>query len=397
MDIWHSFTGVVKLRAVSADLPGFLRLAEKEDIAIFKWQMLDDLTADFEVRRGDLKKLRKLAEKRGENVHLRSRSGVYWTLKRLLHRKTLIVGLTLLLALHCFISTRVLFISVEGNGDIPANLILEQAEACGIRFGASRGRARSEKMKNALLFAMPQLQWAGVNTAGSTAVISVRPRADQPDRNEDVGVTCMVAVRDGVIVSCTATSGSLLCAPGAEVKAGDKLISGYTDCGLSVRAGRSEGEVFAQTSRDLAVTAPAEFFLKSEIQRTEQKYSLIIGKKQINFYKDSGISDMTCDKMYEEKSLTLPGGFILPVKIVKETVVYYDTQAVSLTDDQLSEQLSAFARAYLLNQMIAGQIVREDFELTTGETAQMNYRSTCTEMIGRIQKEEIIIPNGNND
>lgn len=397
MDIWHSLTGMVKLRAVSADLPGLLRQAEKENIPIFRWKNPDDLTADFEICRSDLKRLRKMAEKRGENIHLRSRSGVYWTLKRLSHRKMLIAGLALLVALHCFVSSRVLFISVEGNGDIPAKLILEQAQACGIRFGASRAKVRSEKMKNALLSAMPELQWAGINTAGTTAVISVRPRAPQSQKTEEKGVTCMVAVRDGVILSCTATSGSLLCAPGTAVKAGDKLISGYTDCGLSIRVGRAEGEVFAQTDHELSVTAPAQLTSQGQILRTEQKISLIIGKKEINFYKDSGISDISCDKMYEEKNLTLPGGFVLPIKIVTKTVVYYDTQSISLSEEELEQQLSDFAREYILGHMIAGQIAGERCSLTMGESAQMLYQSVCTEMIGRIQKEEIIIPNGEHD
>lgn len=397
MDIWNSLTGMVKLRAISADLPGLLRQAEKENISIFSWQIVDDLTADFRIRRSQLRLLQKITEKRGENIHLQQRNGIYWTMKRLMRRKTLIIGLALLAALHCFVSTRVLFIRVEGNGNIPVSLILQQAESCGIRFGASRGMVRSEKMKNALLSNMPQLQWAGINTAGCTAVISVRARTFQPATKENEGVTCMVAARDGVILNCTATSGNLLCAPGQEVKAGEKLISGYTDCGLSVRAGRSEGEIFARTMHDVSLMAPAKYTAKDRIAHTEQKYSLIIGKKQINFYKDSGISDGTCDKMYVEKILTLPGGFVLPITFVTETVVYYETQSVCASEERLEEQLTAFAREYLLGHMIAGQIVAENSEMTVDETAQMYYQSTCTEMIGRIQKEEIIAPNGSND
>lgn len=397
MDLWQSITGIVRLRLVSADIPKILQQLEHNEITVYHCKYIDDLTLDFEIRRCDLKRLRKITEDRGENVHLQRKSGIFWTLKNLSKRKTLFIGLALIMALHCFVSTRVLFISVEGNADIPAKLILQQAEACGIRFGASRALVRSEKMKNALLSAVPQLQWAGINTAGCTAKISVRVRTPAPDDQNGSGITCMIAVCDGVILNCTATSGNLLCAPGQEVKAGQKLISGYTDCGLSVRASPSEGEIFAQTSRNLRITAPVDFQQKGKILRTEQRYSLIFGKKQINFYKDSGISDTSCDKMYEEKRLTLPGGFALPVKLVTETVVYYDNCTVSLTEDQLKDQLSASARAYLLEQMIAGQIVKEDFDMTTAEIAQMYYRSTCTEMIGRIQEEEIIIPNGNNN
>ena len=35
---------------------------------------------------------------------------------------------------------------------------------------------RSEKVKNSLLQRIPQLQWAGINTDGCVAVISVREK-----------------------------------------------------------------------------------------------------------------------------------------------------------------------------------------------------------------------------
>ena len=394
MDIWHSVTGMVKIEIVSADLIGLLSALQKENIAVYQWSAADDLTAVFSIRRGHLKRVKFIAEGRGEHLRVQGRSGLYWVLKQLSKRKALIIGLTLILALQIFVSSRVLFIEIEGNGDIPAAMILECAEKCGIRFGASRSEVRSERMKNTLLSAMPDLQWAGINTAGCTAVISVRVRNQQVLPEKENGVNCMIAIRDGVILSCTATSGNLLCTPGQEVKAGDKLISGYTDCGLSIRANSASGEVFAKTQRNISVITPAEFQQKGEIKAVVRNFSLIIGKKQINFCKDSGISDTSCDKMYVQKYLTLPGGFVLPISVVTETVIYYETSALTMAAELLQAQGIAFAQEYLLSQMIAGEILEGSCEMASGDITQLSYQCTCTEMIGRIQKEEIIAPNG---
>ena len=92
----------------------------------------------------------------------------------MLFRPVLLAGLGILFLLAMYLPSRVLFIRVEGNMQIPDRQILAAAEECGIRFGASRREVRSEKVKNALLSSVPQLQWAGVNTAGCVATISVR-------------------------------------------------------------------------------------------------------------------------------------------------------------------------------------------------------------------------------
>ena len=62
--------------------------------------------------------------------------------------------------------------------------------------------------------------------------------------------------RDGFIVSATVTRGNFLCRVGQSVKAGQVLISGYTDCGICIQATRAEGEIYAQTSRDFAAVTP---------------------------------------------------------------------------------------------------------------------------------------------
>ena len=73
----------------------------------------------------------------------------------------------------------------------------------------------------------------------------------QQTDQKSAGVGSIVASRDGVITSITTTKGTPLCKAGQAVKAGQILISGYTDCGISIRADPAEGEVFAETYREM--------------------------------------------------------------------------------------------------------------------------------------------------
>ena len=88
----------------------------------------------------------------------------------------LIIGLMLLLFFSVWLPSRVLFIEIQGNDTLSAQSILEEAKDCGIIMGASRRFVRSQQVKNTLLDKLPQLQWAGVETIGCVAVITVRER-----------------------------------------------------------------------------------------------------------------------------------------------------------------------------------------------------------------------------
>jgi len=298
----------------------------------------------------------------------------------------------LLLLVFC-LPTRVLFIQVEGNSSITSGRILEAAQSSGIKFGASRKNVRSEKVKNALLEAVPQLQWAGVNTAGCVATISVRERQVSSSDGLDSGVSSIVATRDGVIQELTVTGGNPMCKVGQAVKKGQILVSGYTDCGISIRAERAKGEVYAVTERKMTAYLPTDWTYRGEKQSVTKKYGLIIGKKRINFYKGSGILDTGCVKMYEENFLTLPGGLQLPLAIVTEVWVSFPPVSVSVSVDGSSSALTDLTREHLLKSMIAGRILSQN-ETVSQEDGVLKLEGVygCLEMIGKEQSEEIVTP-----
>ena len=398
MNLWRSLSGMVEVRLTSADPADALRAINRAGIEVFHTSQEGDLTLLFVLRRMDHRRLRALARKRGERLELCRREGVYWTARRLIHRPVLLLGMGLILFLTLYLPSRVCFVEVEGNTDIPTALILEKAEACGIGFWADRREVRSEQMKNALLQAIPELQWAGINTYGCRAVISVRERPETETDTAPKEVCSIVAARDGVIQEITVLSGNRVCTVGQAVKAGQVLISGYTDCGICIRATRAEGEVFAQTQRSVTAVLPLQYTQKGQIQRQEKKYSLLIGKKLINFCKDSGISDTSCDKMYSVNYITLPGGYQLPIAIVTEVTTYYDTADLSMEEESAQQLITQFSGRYLTGLMTAGQI-QQKFETLewTEAVCILRGRYACVEMIGKTRHEENLYDYGEAD
>ncbi len=387
MDILHSLSGMLEVELTSADAARGMTEINSLGIPVFNVRTDGDLTICFQILHRDYKRILKYTERHGDRLEIIKKDGIYWKIRRVFQRPVFIWGIIGILLLTLYIPQKVFFIQVEGNKTIPSRQIVSAAQECGICFGANRREVRSEQMKNALLSSIPQLQWAGVNTRGCVAVITVKERAVTETEQEPVGVSNIVAIRDGVVLSCTVTQGTAVCSVGQAVHAGQVLVSGYTDCGLMIKATRADGEVYAKTRRNLTAVTPLEYTVRTGKQTEHTKYSLIIGKKQIKFGKDSRIYDASCAKIYKEYCITLPGAFRLPVSIVKETIFSSDTET-QISDEEETDGLMDFASAYLKSQMIAGIITDQ---VQTAESVDgvsiLRGEYACTELIG-LEKAE---------
>ena len=383
-----SIGGVVTIEMTSADISAVLSAIADAGITLHQIQMMSELTVHLTVSRQDFKNLRRILLRRGERIRIIKRGGMYWGIMNLLRRPVFVFGLGILVVLALILPNRVLFITVDGNGRIPSKRIIEQAQNYGVYFGADRRSIRSEKIKNGLLGSIDELQWVGVTTDGCVARIHVRERSQPELPSQDPAVSSIVASQDGIIRSVTASRGTALCKVGQAVTKGQVLISAYTDCGLTIRADQAEGEVIAQTIRKMTAVTPEIQLTKGAETGIEKKFSLIIGKKRINFYKDSGILDTTCVKMYSEKYITLPGAFSLPVIVLEETWIYYEVTETETTGAE--SVLLDFSQRYLASQMIAGQILHRS---ETVDGCRMEGQYACLEMIGQVRYEESIPQN----
>ncbi len=400
MNLWRSLRGQMEAELTSADITGTMEAVTELGIPIRKVTYVDELTVLLTLDRRDFPRVMALSERRGETLRCIRRIGLYWPLAALRKRPVLLGGLSVILFLVFLIPSRVLFIRVDGNETIPARQILAEAENCGIRFWASRREVRSEKVKNALLSAVPRLQWAGVNTAGCVATISVRERSEAEMETDALSrdVSSIVADRDGLVLSCTVTAGNGQCTPGQAVREGQILISGYTDCGLLVKATRAEGEILAQTRRTISVKSLCQRRIRGPVQEETRQYSLILGKKRINFANSSRICDTTCGRMYEEYYITLPGGFTLPLALAVQTHICCETIWDSSESEHMRNTLTAFARNYLVSQMISGSIQKETCFYVAGDgICTMDADYLCRELIGRRVQERKGNGNGKSD
>ena len=355
-------------------------------ISLAEVDLEDAFTLRFRVGKGNSRQIARYCRRKNLKYTIR-RTGSLRP-EGLVRRPVLLTGIAIVLFLALFLPTRVLFIRVEGNKSVSTNQILEAAGREGICFGASRRGIRSEEVKNALLEAIPQLRWVGVNTRGCIATIRVEEAVKQKNPSPRTELCSIVAATDGIILSATATKGSLQCTPGQAVSRGQVLISPYRDCGICILAESAQGEILAQTLREITAVSPATVLRREAIADRQVNFSLILGKKRINLWKGSGISGGVCGRMYEEYYITLPGGWVLPIAIGKQTLIIYRVTEDSIAMSQ--DALSAYARQQMLAGTIAGSVTRESVGFHQSPGALFftgDY--LCTEMIGRVRYEQI--------
>ena len=93
--------------------------------------------------------------------------------------------------------------------------------------------------------------------------------------------------------------------------------------------------------------------------------------------------------MVTEYTLTLPGGFALPVKLLKETVSQRTLTESDVEESSAADTLTAFARDQLSEQMIAGTITAA-LETVSAQNGCWTLAGdyACTEMIGRERAEQ---------
>ena len=378
------------VRIVAADPERFLTRLSESAIELIDMLWIDPLTVEFSVRRSQYLQTMELLNRYGINGSIKEKQGFLWRLSDIRKRLVLVAGMMLFVLVAVMLRERILFIQIEGNMHVPENQILYYAESAGVSFGVKSSKLRSEEIKNELLERMPELQWVGITASGCVATIDVKERSlQEPSSQRENGVSHLVAKRDGVVSEVSVLRGTPMVRPGESIKAGQILISGYTNCDRVIKAQNAAGEIFAYTLCTSEVVTPISACKYREPIKEYTCIKLRVGKKVINLCNHSGIQAGTCVKMYSEDYWTLPGGYQLPVCVVKICYTVHDTcyePVVLETFDWVKD----YAKNYLRSDMLAGQILGESLQVEKRNGAYiLRGEYACHEMIGQVKYEEI--------
>lgn len=387
--------GWVRLRVTGASPERFLNALAAEEIALWSPECEDELHLRLCVTRKELARAEKLATRCFCTIEVTEKRGLPFHLQSALRRPLLTFGALLSVAALFYLQSFVWVIEVEGTQSLHPQQVLEALEELDIGFGSRGADIDSQMTKNRMLNLLPQLSWLAANRTGGRLQILLTERRTNGEAEKKSGVANIVAARDGVLTEVSVFEGMKVCAKGDTVRAGQVLISGFEDNGLFLRAVRADGEIYARTWHSGTVIMPSAERKKSYTGRQWKQTTLVLGRKRINLYGNSRISEGSCDKMVEVKALTLPKGYTLPISVELATYREYTLSDVSAEKTDAEECLRAAWLHEVRSSMIAGTVDSTEASfLADGETYILHAQSGCTEMIARPVPMELIYEGG---
>ena len=309
----------------------------------------------FTIRLGlysrDLRDAKALATRCQCELKLLRESGAPVVKRRLRRRVALLVTAVSCFALLAASSLFAWDIRVEGNEQVSTGEILRALAGCGVEPGAFWPGWSSDEIRNSVILDIPELAWLGVSVDSSRAVIRVRERTEAPELVNSEGMGSVTARTTGIIDSMRVYQGAPLVAVGDAVVAGETLVSGEMPSEVGdTRYVRASAEIKARTWYEMSASAPLEYSgLEQSDSRT--RWALVIGDKRINFYLGSSQTPAGCGKIITEYPLAWEGVFTLPVTLVREQTLEYDSAAAAEDEEELSGRLEAVLRSTLEREL----------------------------------------------
>lgn len=384
-EMMNLLKGEVTARVESGFPERVLNLCGEYGLAFWDLRWENAAAFTFTLTRRDWKRLRRLTAKLDCELTPLGWRGTPFFLGRMRYRYGLWVTLGLSSLLLLWGSFFIWDIEIEGNETVPDREILRALEKYDVAFGTFGYDVNSFQLRNDLLLELPELSYIAINVRGSRAYVQVRERVDAPEIIDKRQPGNTVATKDALVTAIEPWNGEKVVLLGTMVREGQLLISGVVDSGYGgSRQVAGMGRVYGRTWYTLRCRVPLTVEEKVYTGEKTVRRAVLLGKNRVNLYIGSSISGDTCDKIIDWNQWELPGGLVLPITVVTETLEEYtltetrrsQEEAQALGTLTLDRQLEALlGDGELLSRQINSQV--------EGDTLLVTLTAECEEQIGK--------------
>lgn len=248
--------GSVRFTAEGGSIGRFLTDAARSSVSM--WDITPiECGVEASAFSRDFAPLRAAAKAHGIKLEVLSCRGMPFRLGKLRHRRGLITGAVLFVALICFFSSFIWTVDVSGNSRIASGEITGELAQLGLKPGAFPAAINIKRIEREAMIKLPQLAWISININGGEAHISVRERRYPPDVIPQ-GMPCNIkALEAGQIISLEVRSGKAAVRVGDTVEKGGLIISGVVaDKNGTTLLMHAGGKAVARVRQSLSVSVP---------------------------------------------------------------------------------------------------------------------------------------------
>lgn len=353
-------------------------------LELWSMECVDSCTLRFYFYEKDREELCALAEKCMCDVHTQTLSGgsrLFDFVKRHLGLALTLLSVLVLLSISSFF---IWDMQVYGNDKLSDGEILRALSQCGVDCGTFWPSVDKELLRSKMLLELPELAWMTVNIRASSAEVLVSERQEKPEIYEESDSADLIAAKTGIIKHVFARNGKVMTQPGSSVVEGEILISGCMDSiTAQPRCVRSQGEVMAETWQEICSVNPVQKELKTAHKRPRSRFAIKFGQIRLNFYISGRKTVDGCDKIIDNYIIGIKGAFALPVSLVVEKYIPYETELRPVSEyedmaERLAIELESRVDGEVLSQCVTGA-TKNGLELAV-------LRAACIENIAELRE-----------
>ena len=367
----------IKGRAFGAFPESLVNAAASAGIELWKIERINENTLCFDALESCSDELEALAEKCSVELELTR----YRAEQRRLVKSRYLLGLfCLAAAMGLFVSSLFIWsVEIHGSSRLSRGELMRALEDSGVYVGRFWPGIKADEVRSSFMPNMPEVGWMTVNVSGSRAVVLINERQPKPEIYDETKAADLVAAKTGLVRRVSVLNGYAAAAPGQAVVEGETLASGRLGSIMgSERFVRARGTVMADTWYEIDSVCPEEMDIKTQNGFVRHRFALVFGKRRINLYISSGKAIDECDKIINDYNLGAEGFFALPVRLIHETILPYDSSPGTAYDTE------AMGRALqqLLNEQTQGQILQSSLtESSLPGLRVLTLRAHCIENI----------------
>ncbi len=289
---------------------------------------------EFSLPLYDCGKVTRILAARGIHIETLRERGAYALLRRFRGRIGIPIGAALLAGFLLFSENLVWSVEYKGNERVTDRVVEESLERLGFRVGAFIPSLDLDELHAKFLLENRDFAWIAVNIAGTHATVELLEVVENEPVPDELEPHNLVAAENAVVRSLEVYRGKRCVEPGQLVREGELLVSGVIETNRGITLCHSRGSVLAEVVRNISVEIPLESEVKVATGREFVSITINILGFSVNLFDNTGNSPPTCDKILEERSVTILDGLTLPVTISYERLREYRLEAASISSEE---------------------------------------------------------------
>lgn len=384
--------GSVRMEVIGPYPERFLNICGASNVQFRSIERVDETCLRLVVPLQQARLAETLAPKCLCEVKRLSETGAPGFVRRMASRWGMVAGMALSVAAVLILSRFVMVIDVTGNTTVPDSVILSQLRECGMYPGVYGPAVDERKISNRMLLRLEELSFLSVNIRGVRAEIVVR-EAQQPPELEPVGQAIdLVAEKAGTILTVLPQAGVPVVEEGAEVEAGDVLISGTVPVEKMPDLPVTEtypvvakGEVWAEVTEVCQVTTPLSTMGKEYTGAERTEYELRLMGKGFKISPKAFRPFPYYDKIEKTWSISISEGEKLPFGWVRRICREYRPVEVRVEQESAQRYLKTVLEGQLRERIGEnGTVLDQQWSTDTKDGAlTVTLTARCREQIAR--------------